>query len=125
VPDSPAPSSELDVLDMIARRFHYVAYANNEHRRKKPCTTAVRRQVQTRRYQLLSADRSKHVAINCCPQTGPNTSLPTAVRRQVQTRRYQLLSADRSKHVAITCCPQTGPNTSLTAAVRRQVQTRR
>jgi hypothetical protein len=34
VPDSPAPSSELDVLDVIVRRFHYVAYTNNNHRRK-------------------------------------------------------------------------------------------
>jgi hypothetical protein len=36
---------------MIARRFHYVAYANNGHK-EEPYTTAVRRQVQTRRYQL-------------------------------------------------------------------------
>jgi hypothetical protein len=51
VPDSPAPSSELDVLNMIARRFHYVAYANVEHRRKNLA-------------QLLSADRFKHVALS-------------------------------------------------------------
>jgi hypothetical protein len=43
--------SELDVLDMIARRFHYVAYANNEHRRKNLA-------------QLLSADRFKHITIS-------------------------------------------------------------
>jgi hypothetical protein len=49
--DYPAPSSELDVLDVTARRFHCVAYANNEHRRKRLA-------------QLLSADRFKYVTIS-------------------------------------------------------------
>jgi hypothetical protein len=51
VPDSPAPSFELDVLDVIAKLFHYVAYTNNEHRRKNLL-------------QLLSTDRLKHVALS-------------------------------------------------------------